>query len=457
MEEAQRKKQELRASVNAWKKEHPDWRIGEAMETAKGKLNARTWQGYTSVLPIFCYFMQKTPQQIINEREEQFKSDDRKVRYYYEDKLDEFRQYLIDHHYGARTVKAYLGRVAGLFSNNRLDLMLDKNFWAKSNKVSSEIAQAITSTKRYPDNDEMRLIIELADNQQALAILFGYHCGLTPTDVVSLTWDRLNVDFEHEKREFIHVEAVRDKTGVDHVIILNPDLLHFLKSHWMAQDKPVTGWIFEGYNDTAMNRRNLNYFFKDLAVKALGETRGGELTFKDLRDSFNEAILDSEVNEEIKDILMGHVRPSAKGNYSFSTASVVRIYREQIFPKIAINGWALKEKASEVDQLRDEMKRFKQALDQVESENNAYKTRIDNLQTNLEQMKNVSDNQSGELKKLSKIVNSNVKSLDTWRREYDLLHMWLQSKADDEIIQEFNELRRQMNANWDDDAGGADP
>ena len=281
------------------------------METARSKLTPRTWQGYTSVLPIFCYYMDKTPQQIIDEREQHYKSDDRKTRYYYEDKLDEFRQYLIEHHYGARTIKAYLGRVAGLFSNNRLDLLLDKSFWAKSNKSSSEIAQALETTKRYPDNDELRLIVEIADNQQALAILFGYHCGLTPTDIVSLTWDRLNIDFEQEKREFIHVDSVRDKTGVDHVIILNPDILHFLKAHWLSKDKPSTGWIFEGYNDTAMNRRNLNYFFKDLAVKALGEHRGGELMFKDLRDSFNEAILDSEVNEEIKDILMGHTRPSA--------------------------------------------------------------------------------------------------------------------------------------------------
>jgi hypothetical protein len=72
---------------------------------------------------------------------------------------------LIDHHYGAGTIKAYLGRVAGLFSNNRLDLLLDKSFWVKSNKVSSDIAQALETTKRYPDNDEMRLIVEIADNQ----------------------------------------------------------------------------------------------------------------------------------------------------------------------------------------------------------------------------------------------------------------------------------------------------
>ncbi len=454
MEEAQNKKQELRAKVNAWKKANQGWRTSEAMETAKGKLDKRTWEGYVSVLPIFCYFMDKTPQEIIDEREQHYKSDDRKIRYYYEDKMEEFRQYLIDHHYGAGTIKAYLGRVAGLFSNNRLDLLLDKSFWAKSNKVSSEIAQALETTKRYPDNDEMRLIVEIADNQQSLAILFGYHCGLTPTDTVSLTWDRLNIDFEHEKREFIHVDSVRDKTGVDHVIILNPDLLHFLKAHWLSKNKPSSGWIFEGYNESAMNRRNLNYFFKDLAVKALGEHRGGELTFKDLRDSFNEAILDSEVNEEIKDILMGHVRPSAKGNYSFSTASVVRIYREQIFPKLAINGWALKEKASEVDSLKEEVKRFREALNLVESENTAYKTRVDNLQSNLEAVKEVSVGQAGEIKELTGLVNEMVESVANWHKDYDVLYMWIQSMGDNETIREFKEIRKKMKYNWDDDVGG---
>ena len=128
----------------------------------------RLCQHITNIL----YFLDKTPQEIRDEREEHYKSDDRKVRYYYEDKLEEFRQFLIDHHYGAGTIKAYLGRVAGLFSNNRLDLLLDKSFWAKLNKDSSETAQALETTKRYPDNDEMRLIVELADNRHII-LLYG--------------------------------------------------------------------------------------------------------------------------------------------------------------------------------------------------------------------------------------------------------------------------------------------
>jgi len=380
MEEIEASKAQLRKKVNQWKKEHPDWDESKAMKVIKSKVEDGTFTGYKTVLPIFCYWENKTPDEIIKERDEQLNSLDRKERYYYEDRMDEFKQYLVDNHYGSGTIKNYLSRVAGFFSNNRQDLNLDNTFWKKADKSASELVQAIETTKRYPDNDEVRLIIELAPNHQTLAILFGYQCGLTPSDIVSLTWERLNIDFENEKRDFIHVENQREKTGALHVFILNPDLLHYLRAHWIDIGKPSSGWIFEGYKSSSMTSRNLNAFFKELAVKALGENRGSELVFKDLRDSYNEAILDSDVNEEIKDTLMGHLRKSAKANYSISIGTLVRTYREKIFPRLAVNGWRLKQEASKVDRLRVEVEGLKNALKQVEGENASYKTRIDNLQ-----------------------------------------------------------------------------
>ncbi|MCW4048856.1 MAG: site-specific integrase [Candidatus Bathyarchaeota archaeon] len=360
--------------------DNPDWIDNESMKVIASKVRETTFISYKTVLPLFCHWKDKTPDQIIAERDKQWINSDRKIRYYYEDRMNEFKQFLIQNDYGSRTIKNYLGRVSGLFSNNRLDLNLDNQFWRKADKTTSELVQAQETTKRYPDNDEIRLIIELATNQQTLAILLGYPCGLVPADVVSLTWDRLNIDFEKEKREFIHVENVREKTGALHVFVLNPDLLHYLRAQWIDAGKPVTGWIFKGYKGNSMVPRNLNQFFKELAVKTLGEKRGTELVFKDLRDSYNEAILDCDVNEEIKDTLMGHLRESAKANYSISFGTMIKTYREKIFPKLAINGWRLKQDASKVDNLVSRVDELRNALGQVERENIAYKTRVDNLQ-----------------------------------------------------------------------------
>jgi len=408
VEESKTKKAELREAVDKWRESHPDWMNDESIQVIKSKIEERTFTGYKSILPIFFYWMNKTPDEVIRERETQLKDEDRKVRFYYEDRMNEFKQFISDHHYGANTIKNYLSRVAGYFSNNRLELNLDNTFWKKADKSASELSQALETTKRYPDNDEMRLIIELGNNQQTLMTLFGYQCGLVPADIVSLTWERLNIDLETEQRDFIYVENVREKTGALHVFILNPDLLHYLKAHWLDSGKPSSGWIFEGYQGTSMTPRNLNYYFKDMAVKALGENRGGQLVFKDLRDSYNEAILDSDVNEEIKDTLMGHLRESAKANYSVSFGTIVRTYREKIFPKLAVNGWRLKQEASKVDRLYTEVEGLKNALKQVEGENASYKTRIDSLQEQVSNLVEMEERRDKQVERLRDYIYDSV-------------------------------------------------
>lgn len=266
----------------------------------------------------------------------------------------------------------------------------------------------------------MRLIIELGNNQQTLAILLGYQCGLVPADIVTLTWERLNLDLETEEREFIHVENVREKTGALHVFILNPDLLHYLRAHWIDTGKPTSGWVFEGYKGTSMSPRNLNQYFKDMSIKALGETRGSQLVFKDLRDSYNETILDSNVNEEIKDTLMGHLRESAKANYSISMGTVVRTYREKIFPKLAVNGWRLRKKASEVDELRKAVEGLRDASTQVEQENSSYKVRIDNMQTQVNRLLKIEENREEQVERLREyiynvVLESDDPSSEIWK------------------------------------------
>jgi integrase len=384
-EEAKRIKSEarsiIRKAVKKWKNENPNWISSESMTYLETKVSPNTFTSYKSILPLFCHWENTTPDQMITQRETQYRSEERKERYYYEDRLIEFQQFLVDGHYKPKSIKTILSRVSGFFANHRLDLNMDPTFWRKADKQSSELVQSKEVTKRYPDNDEVRLILDLASHTESLAILLGYQAGLLPSDIVSLTWDRLNIDFETETRDFIHVENMRDKTKAVHVFILNPDLLHFLRSQWIEQGKPDTGWVFMGYKDAPMSPRNLNHFFNNHAKKALGENRGAKFVFKDLRDSYNEIILDSNVNEEIKDTLMGHLRESAKSSYSLSIASVVRIYQEEIFPKLAVNGWSLKQKASDVDRLMLVVDELRGALSQVENENGSYKTRIDNLQS----------------------------------------------------------------------------
>ena len=396
-EEAKVIKSKIRKAVSKWKTDNPDWEKSESMKHLESKVSPNTFKNYRSILPLFCHWENTTPEQMISRRENQYRSNDKKERYYYEDKLSEFQQFLVEGHYKPKSIKTILSRVSGFFANHRLDLNMDPSFWRKADKQSSELVQSLEVTRRYPDNDEVRLILDLASNLESLAILLGYQAGLLPSDIVTLTWERLNLDLDNEERDFIHVENMRDKTGALHVFILNPDLLHFIRIQWIEQGKPDGGWVFKGYKGSPMVTRNLGHFFRNHAIKALGEVRGSQLVFKDLRDSYNETILDSNVNEEIKDTLMGHLRESAKASYSLSIASVVRIYREEIFPKLAVNGWRLEQKASKVDQLIVEIQELRSALTQVETENSGYKTRLDNLQNQFTELTTNSDKSQSDI------------------------------------------------------------
>ena len=134
MEEIESTQSQLRKKINQWKKDHPNWDESEPMKLIESKVEEGTFIGYKTVLPIFCYWEDKTPDMIFKEREEQLNSLDRKERYHYEDRMDEFKHFLVDNHYGSGTIKNYLSRVAGFFSNNRLDLNLDNTFWKKADK-----------------------------------------------------------------------------------------------------------------------------------------------------------------------------------------------------------------------------------------------------------------------------------------------------------------------------------
>ena len=441
-EEAKKIRSNIRRNIKKWKQENPDWDYSESMKYLESKVSDNTYKNYKSILPLFCHWENTTPEQMITQREKQYRSIDRKERYYYEDKLIEFQQFLVDSHYKPKSIKTILSRVSGFFANHRLDLNMDPSFWRKADKQASELVQSQEVTRRYPDNDEVKLILELANNTESLAILLGYQAGLLLSDIVSLTWDRLNIDFMNEERSFIHVDNVREKTKALHVFILNPDLLHFLRNQWIEQDRPDSGWVFRGYKDTPMSTRNLNNFFKNHSDKALGESRGSQLVFKDLRDSYNETILDSNVNEEIKDTLMGHLRESAKSSYSLSIASVVRIYQEEIYPKLAINGWRLKQKASEVDELRRQLDDFRNALTQIESENASYKTRIDNLQEQVSKLVEIEAQKEEQFERLNNciyesILESNdpdleaVKVIAELPEDYDFILIPKKRKVDD--------------------------
>ncbi len=364
----------IKVRVDAWKDANEGWATSPAMTVLKGKMSESTFKAYLTTLPIYLQWANKTPDVMVRERIEDMANTDPTKRFRYEESMIGFKAYLVEKHYKAGSIKTMLSRVSGLFANHRINLNMEPSFWKRSNKDESEKVSNGKVTKRYPDNEEVRLIVQQANVIDSLAITISYQTGLMPVDIVGLTWNQINIDFENEVRDFVFVESIRQKTKALHLIVLSPDVLHLLKAEWMAQGKPTEGYVFTGQvAGTALQSQSIARRFKDYAVKALGKMRGSSLVFKDLRQSYNEALLDANLNDEIKDVLMGHRRKGSKASYSVSSASISKVYQNDVFPSIALNGWLLKQQAEGYPEL-------KQAISQLETENHAYKLRVDGLQ-----------------------------------------------------------------------------
>ncbi len=94
----------------------------EARRARESKVRENTFKNYKSILPLFLHWENTTPDQMITQREKQYKSDDKKEKFYYEDRLIEFQQFLVDSHYKSGSIKTILSRVSGFFATCSLGL-----------------------------------------------------------------------------------------------------------------------------------------------------------------------------------------------------------------------------------------------------------------------------------------------------------------------------------------------
>jgi len=414
-EEIRAKKKELRDSVNRWKVEHPKWEDSKFIEAVKPHVSKSTFDGVLYNLPFFCYFMDKTPDEIMNERLVQIRSDDQEERMHYENKFVEFRNFLQSHHYTGNSVKNRLGKIAGWFTNNGTKLMLPSNFWKRAKRASKKV-EDFTEKIRLIDNSEIRLIIDIADNECALATLLGSQNGMLPDDITDLTWERIGLTPVSEKN-FSYFLYNRKKTYEKHFVVINPDIKYFLKLVWLESGKPESGYILRGHQDS-MHPGSLSHKFKEAARKALGK-RGEDIKFKDLRDYYNSVLLRADLPDQYKKVLFGHKPSGEEGSYEYSKADLLLKYQENVFKLCSVNGFDQKVRTAQIEQLTKKIDALTNALTYVEKENSAYKIRVDNLQENYEKVSTNLERINNLLENLPEVLTSEDFKFKTkdWVRE----------------------------------------
>jgi len=340
-------------------------------------------------LPPFLAFIDLSPDQFIELRKEQVETGNTWV----EDKLLEFKKLMVGLEYSKHSTASRIGEVAGFLTNtsNKLTIDVPKSFWKLEETGETKASR---KRKNPPSNPEMRKVIKVADRRQRIAMLLGYQAGLAPTDIVKLSWTNLipseeafmEIVNKPTYEQFSYIEHERNKSDEEGIIIFSPDLLVAIYAEWIDQGKPLGSTRILNYRGEPIQGKHCNLWFKECSLKALGKKRTDEITFYNLRDAFNNIIKTTpELKQETADRLMGHAIKGSRGAYFVTPDYSVQVYKEQVFPRLTINGWKYEKQSVEMGQIMEEVDN--KLADHVITINKQQET-IEALKIAVEQSKN---------------------------------------------------------------------
>ena len=168
--------------------------------------------------------------------------------------------------------------------------------------------------------EQVEKLIEAAAGDWRGVILTAYYTGLRLRDVVDLKWD--SFDFENSR-----LKVKTSKTGAEVEIPLHPEIVEWLKTQPRGIGKAAVFPTLTG--KTGGGKSGLSMAFKRIIDKAgikgrvlrqkaedgAGRTQSS-LSFHSLRHSFNSALANNGIAQEIRQKLTGHATAKMNSKYT---------------------------------------------------------------------------------------------------------------------------------------------
>ena len=296
-------------------------------------------------------FIKISPTDQIKSRINDLQSTNPKERNRFEDAVLEFKRMLEIQGYTGKTLSNKLTPIRAFFTCHRVQLHFRRGELVGKNPTTKQIL------KFAPNNIEIRAMHNVASVRDRAVLTFLYHTGFSGVDVLKQNIGDIIDGFRNEDEHFV-IQTHRSKTGVAHVTCLSYEALYDIKSMLKERGLNIKEILenpdhedreqplFMTHKGERLDTRFLNDAIKKLADKALAPERASQFKTKSLRDSYNTALLEAEIQQEIKDILFGHMRLDARGNYAF-TEEIIRQAYLKAFKKMSINGHRQTKKAIE--------------------------------------------------------------------------------------------------------------
>jgi integrase len=336
-------------------------------------LSPRTKKNYGNEFHDWYVFVGMTPTEQVKKRMHDLTTESLTERLFFENKFRSFKEYLEKKgDLKPLSVKTHLRTVASFFSRNGLPLNLKRGDWESTQE--QPVIQRWKVTK-----EEVKAMYSHGNLRDRALLLVLAQSGFSEVDVSNLKIENLKGIYEQSETEHYFIEKPREKTGEIQATCLSYEAIHDISAMLQERGNPTEGYLFvsttKGKGDK-LEVRTIHQAMKGLAEKTFGAEKGKEFKTRALRSFYNSALLRADIKSEVKDLMMGHARQSARRHYDYDEITIKEAY-QRAFEFLSINGM----------QTRLDIKRVMEALKGVEAANIVLQKQIERREKELNELK----------------------------------------------------------------------
>jgi site-specific recombinase XerD/uncharacterized coiled-coil protein SlyX len=297
-------------------------------------LSERTKINYRTEIEKWLQFIKMSPKEQIEKRASDLASQDLTQRTFFENKFRAYKEWLEKNtELSASSIKTMLRTVASFFSRNGLTLTLKSGDW-ESTKETEVIHKFKLS------NEDVKKMYAHGSLRDRGLLLTLYQSGFSEIDVSELKVENIEGIYELPENEHYEIEKPREKTGIIQATCVSYEALHDIKAMLNERGSPKEGYIFTSQTfgkGKPIETRTINEAMKSLAEKTFGVEKAKLFKTKALRSAYNSALLRADIKNEVKDLLMGHTRISARKSYDYDSETIKEAYGKA-FEFLTVNG-----------------------------------------------------------------------------------------------------------------------
>ncbi len=278
-------------------------RMLTSISAKKGRaISESTRKTYFIYIRRFSDFCGKTPDELIEERKSDRKSDDVFTRRRHEEKLKEFASYLREEGYSSNTIATATGAIKSLYTSNYHPMI----------EVNIPSGRAVREYK-IPTKEELSHVIDLAHiSWHGAFMILTKDCGISLQDMLSLKLGDGSpiygsIQDQLKKGQVpIHLNITREKTRLKYHTFLGEDSFEVLNNDTIFPDMASYNKRLFPYADSTIQD----------AMKGLGDKLGWtSFTPYSLRKWFRTQLTLSDMNEALIETMMGHSIGKVKEAY----------------------------------------------------------------------------------------------------------------------------------------------